>query len=219
MHASAPWRCLCICLCDGARVCVRSFLNVNSNTRQFKYLFFAAFFNGSGREPRREWINIPICILNLPSCMCANCAYRDKHVSRSPCLCLSGFCSCLSMLFILCLVSFVSRWIVARNYYHFCCILFDARISISVSTHNKTQTHVFERERERTQPIPLLIPCERGYTSGGAGAIFNYTSTSRAVSYQCSHCSWMQNSAFPHLPSSWDSPSLSLPLFHHLLRY
>lgn len=69
------------------------------------------------------------------------------------------------------------------------------------------------RERQRTQPIPLLIPCERGYTSGGAGAIFNYTSTSRAVSYQCSHCSWMQNSAFPHLPSSWDSPPLSLCLF------
>lgn len=35
--------------------CVCAFLNVNSNIKQFKYLFFAAFFNG--REPRRERIN------------------------------------------------------------------------------------------------------------------------------------------------------------------
>lgn len=129
---------VCVCLCC-------EFLNVNSNRKQFKYLFFAAFFNGRRTQPRREWINpdaiftfqhiqiwhvwyviVCICVWVVTDWVCAN---RDKYNNfsflflsdRLPFQCLSVCLFRASFCFFL---SCILRRIVARNC-TICCILFD----------------------------------------------------------------------------------------------
>lgn len=153
---STPQRvseCVCVCVCE--------FLNANPNIKQFKYLFVAAFFNGS--EPRREWINPDAFSTSSSSQLaCARIAISNLVFLLSG-LFVSFFFVYSSLLVLSCM-----RRIVARNY-TICCILFDASTEKIPSVCDHPHT------REPQEHSRFIINSMWVGLLGEAGAFFNYT--------------------------------------------